>query len=182
MVCHLCALSLFIFRLSASFWKFVPLLNILSLSYLSSYLCCLSPSNCFSTASLAEELQLFKIQLPVQLLNSSGILIERSASQFSASVQLFSTGQCVLYVCQVVKVIGIMYSICLPPVCLLIVYAACLSLCPLHSMQKHKDLVIVSYPPGQCPIRVQTFPTICHWRSSKDNVNKGQRSPGDNTF
>lgn len=56
----------------------MPPPHIVSLSYLGSYLCSLSPSNCFSTASLAEELQLFNIQLPVQPVSSSRILIKLS--------------------------------------------------------------------------------------------------------
>lgn len=71
-------------------WEFMPPLHILSLSYLSSYLCSLCPSNCFSTALLAEEPQLFKIQLPVQLLNSCRIL-NRTLGQSKHNVLCFSS-------------------------------------------------------------------------------------------
>lgn len=103
-------------------WEFISPIHILSLSYLSHYLCSLSPSNCFSTASLAKKLQLFRIQLPVQLLNSSRISnqtpsqLKNNVLCFSSAALFMCTGVCA---CVHAQVIVPMYSIFHPLVCLL---------------------------------------------------------------
>ena len=96
-----CALSLCLLSSRGLLWEFMPPLHILSLSYLSRYLYSLSPSNCFSTASLAEERQLFKIQLTVQLLSGGRISKSNSQPTHAQTSPLqfgrFLVGRCVCF-------------------------------------------------------------------------------------